>query len=225
LIPLHTFKASSFNMAIFYRFPIHGRMSSLNDSRAAKIVRASAETPEQRATSVDKIALHHSAGTALRCHHLETADGLAPISEAMASREAQSSISVRNESKSTMRESIRQIVLNAKDNLSADALTIQGHNVLMSKKPPDSEFKLQFLARTAYAREKAGYTQETMAAALGMDQSKYSKYEIRTVLPHHLVVTFCSLCEVSLAWLYTAAVEVPAAKPKRRRRPKRLKAA
>jgi transcriptional regulator with XRE-family HTH domain len=95
----------------------------------------------------------------------------------------------------------------------------------MSKTQPDSQFKAMFLARTALAREKAGYTQESMAEALGMDQSKYSKYEIRTELPHHLVIPFCSLCNVTTAWLFTAVVEVREPKPRRRRTRRRLKAA
>lgn len=95
----------------------------------------------------------------------------------------------------------------------------------MSKPQPDSQFKSLFLARTALAREKAGFTQESMAEALGMEQSKYSKYEVRTELPHHLIVPFCSLCEISMAWLFTAAVEVREPKPRRRRKRKSLKVA
>lgn len=133
----------------------------------------------------------------------------------------------RKDTKSVMPEPIRQLVLKRKDNLSADMGIIQGHNVLMSKAPSDSQFKRQFLARTAFAREKAKFTQETMAAALGIEQSKYSKYEVRTMLPHHLVVPFCSLCEVTQAWLFTAAIEIKETKPRKRRAkipPKRLRA-
>lgn len=95
----------------------------------------------------------------------------------------------------------------------------------MPKAQPDSQFKAMFLARTALAREKAGFTQESMAEALGIEQSKYSKYEVRTELPHHLVNTFCALCEITQAWLFTAVVEVRAPKPRRRRARKRLKVA
>jgi DNA-binding XRE family transcriptional regulator len=201
----------------------HARAS--RTSRAAKVARSSAVTPAAEARSVARTVDHHSAGTLLRCHHLETAEARAPISAAIASREVQSSMTDRNEVKSDMTEHLRHLVLKRKDNLSADMGITEGHNVLMSRKPPESEFKRQFLARTAIARDKAGYTQETMAGALGMEQSKYSKYEVRTALPHHLIVQFCSLCEITTAWLYTAAVEVPAAKPRRRRKAKKLKVA
>jgi DNA-binding XRE family transcriptional regulator len=194
-------------------------------SRAARSVRSSAVIPASTAISVLSTAAHHSAGKLSRCHHLETAEGLASISPAIASREGQRSMMDWNDDKSVMPNPIRQLVLNCKDKLSGDVGITSGHNVLMSKKPSDSEFKRAFLARTAAAREKADYTQETMAAALGMEQSKYSKYEIRSMLPHALMIQFCALCHIDMAWLYTAAIEIPAAKPKRRRRPRKLKAA
>lgn len=211
-------------MTTVVTFPGHWRPPS-TVSRAAKRIRISADAPASCATSVDKIALHHSAGTASRCHHLETAGDRAPMSDAMASLEGHSSISARNESKSAMPESLRQLVLNGKDILSEDAEISPGHNVFMSRNPSDSEFKRLFLARTRAARLKSKLTQEQMADALGVEQSKYSKYEVRTVLPHHLIIPFCSLCEVSLPWLFTAAIEVHASKPKRRRGAKKLKVA
>jgi hypothetical protein len=160
-----------------------------------------------------------------RCHHLETAGAPAPRSAAIASREGHSSMMDRNEAKSVMPNPLRQLVLKGKDILSADMGIIQRHNVLMSKAQPDSQFKSLFLARTALAREKAGYTQGSMAEALGMEQSKYSKYEVRTELPHHLIIPFCSLCDVSPAWLFTAVVEAREPRPRRRRSVKRVKAA
>jgi helix-turn-helix protein len=143
----------------------------------------------------------------------------------MASREGQSSMMDWNDAKSVIANPLRQLVLKGKDNLSADVGIIQRHNVLMSRPQPDSQFKSLFLARTALAREKAGYTQESMAEALGMEQSKYSKYEVRTELPHHLIIPFCSLCDVSPAWLFTAVVEAREPRPRRRRSRQRVKAA
>jgi len=210
-------------MATILPFPVHVRASA--GSRAAKAVNISAETPVVLALSVARTADHHSAGTLSRCHHFETAEAPAPMSAAMASREAQSSMMDRNEVKSAIPNPLRHLVLNGKDNLSADVGIIQRHNVLMSRPQPDSQFKSLFLARTALARENAGLTQEQMAEALGMEQSKYSKYEVRTELPHHLIIPFCSLCSVSPAWLFTAVVEPRENKPRRRRRTQRVKAA
>lgn len=203
-------------------YPDHARASS----REARAVSRSAVTPPSLARSVASTLAHQSDGMRSRCHHFDVSTAEAPgKSAAIASRDGHSSITDRNEVGWLMPKSLRQLVLKSKDNLSGDGGVSHGHNVFMSKKTSDSEFKRQFLARTALARENAGFTQETMAAALGMEQSKYSKYEIRTVLPHHLIIPFCSLCEVSLAWLYTAAVEVRAQRPKRNRRVRKLKAA
>lgn len=80
-----------------------------------------------------------------------------------------------------------------------------------------SEFKSQFIARTAFARDATGMSQEKMAEALGLTQGVYSKYESRTPLPHNLVLQFCALCNVTPAWLYTAVVPMAGKAPRRRR--------
>lgn len=100
----------------------------------------------------------------------------------------------------------------------------QRHSVLMAKKTASTTFKDQFTARVAYARHKAGFTQVTMAEALGLGtdpsaQGKYHKYEKRTLMPHELIPTFCNLTNVTLGWLYSGpAVERPV--EKRGRKPK-----
>ena len=82
-----------------------------------------------------------------------------------------------------------------------------------------STFVEQFTARTAYARHKAGYTQETMAADLGLTQGVYHKYEKRGPMPHHLIPVFCGLCDITMGWLYSGpVVERPV--EKRGRKPK-----
>lgn len=93
-----------------------------------------------------------------------------------------------------------------------------GQNVFM---PISSEFKAKFIARTQKARERAGLTQDEIAEQLGMKQSKYHKYESRSILPHYLIPDFCLQTKVTLEWLYTSAIEVkalPAPKKKRRKR-------
>lgn len=80
-----------------------------------------------------------------------------------------------------------------------------------------TEFKAKFVARTAAARARAGFTQETIAAALGMKQAKYHKYEKRTLLPHVLVMQFCLLCRITPEWLYASAIEVAPTAPKPRK--------
>lgn len=211
-------------MGMVIGFSRHARASA--GSRAAKAVSKSAVTPAAEAFSVINIADHHSAGTLSRCHHLETAGAPAPRSAAIASREGQSSMIDRNEAKSDMPMLLRPIVLKRKDILSGDAGILKGHNVLMSPAVNTKVIKDHFTARIAYARHRAGYTQATMAEALGFGpaddpkgQSKYHKYEKRSFIPHTLIPQFCALCDVTVGWLYNGPI---VARPveKRGRKPK-----
>lgn len=101
----------------------------------------------------------------------------------------------------------------------------------MAKSDGASAFKLKFLARVAAARDSQGFTQETMATALGMDQPKYSKYEKRSLMPHYLIEQFCLITHVSEKWLMTGkgpgpvVMPLPAEAKKTRRRRTRQRAA
>jgi len=64
-----------------------------------------------------------------------------------------------------------------------------------------SAYKAGFLGRVKSARELRFETQEAAAVALGMPQSKYSKYEKRSLLPHLMILQFCKVCGVSVQWL------------------------
>jgi hypothetical protein len=111
-----------------------------------------------------------------------------------------------------MANQVRQLVLFGKANVSNDGENSQGHTVLM-KKAAVSDFKEQFTARVAFARHEAGYTQATMAEALGFGpvtdksaQGKYHKYEKRSLMPHYLIPQFCALCDKTVGWLYNGPV-------------------
>lgn len=70
--------------------------------------------------------------------------------------------------------------------------------------PPKDVFARTMATRIADARDKAGYTQETMADALGIRQSVYSKYENRgggkvpSAMPHIYLARFSEITGVSL---------------------------
>lgn len=82
----------------------------------------------------------------------------------------------------------------------------------MSKDDPAaSKFLVAFRNRTRQAREAAGLKQHEIAELLGMDQPKYSKYEIRSLLPHYLVGKFCLATRISPDWLFTAKGRAPMA--------------
>lgn len=206
------------NGNVFYGLRNHARASQ--KSRAAKRASNSAVTPFSRALSVDRTADHHSAGILSLCHHLETTRLPAPTSLESASRESQSSTTERNEVKSDIAPLLRQSVLNCKDVLTADFFDEVRQTVPMIG---NSLFKQQFLARTALARERSGRSQEDMAKDLGISQGTYHKYETRTPLPHSLIPAFCTLCRITMEWLYTAAVELPEPKPRAPRRRRKIR--
>jgi len=216
-------------MGVVVPFPVHARISSTGAGcRAAKAVRASALSPASTALSVARTADHHSAGTLSRCHHLETAEGLAPISAAMASRERQRSIMDWKDGNWLMPEPIGQTVLKRKANLSLDCELSLGHNVPMAKKIL-SDFELRFLARVYAARETVD-TQENFAPRLksGMRQDGYKQFETRSVLPHELIPQFLELTKVGYEWLFTGKGDGPAWKDRyqvllERNRPKKAK--
>jgi DNA-binding XRE family transcriptional regulator len=212
-------------MGIVVKFRRH----ATSRSRAAKAARSSAVTPASIARGRAKITDHQSAAILLRCHHLLTKreshlKPAADISSAKASRDGHRSITAWNDPSSDMEISLRQTVLKCKPILSQDLGIAVGQNVLMGDDPAASEFKRLFIARTALARERADYTQESMAEALGVKQTKYHKYEVRSLMPHYLILRFCALCRITPEWLYAAAVELPVA-VKRRRKARRKRAA
>lgn len=61
------------------------------------------------------------------------------------------------------------------------------------KNKKSARYLKSFCARIASAREGAGYTQQEMADALGIKRDAYSKYEFRSLMPHHLIPAFCRL--------------------------------
>jgi transcriptional regulator with XRE-family HTH domain len=73
----------------------------------------------------------------------------------------------------------------------------------MSGAGTETEFKQSFLRRVQSARMAAALTQRQMAELLGIPQDKYKHYESRTLLPHHLIGRFCTVCQVDPNWLMT----------------------
>lgn len=199
----------------FARYRPHTRASARIAgaiSRAASIIRTSAVRPALEPVGEATIGAHHSDGIASRCHHLLTELGFAPTSEAMASRDGQSSITERNE---FMTPSLGQPVLKSKANLSLDA---KGRNVLqsgMGSGAQTADFKEAFTGQVRAARAATGRTQQQMADALGIPQDRYKQYEGRTLMPHELIPLFCNICQIDVAFLFSRR-RVAAAQPKRK---------
>src|SRR5687768_9671337 len=138
-------------MGIVVRFSrVHARASSQPTKsalRAAKATNVSAVTPASLATEVAKIGDHHSAGTLSRCAHLVTVGTLAPMSDAIASREAQSAMRSRKDVIcEAMSKVIGQSVLKCKAILSLDGKLSIGHTVQMTESETETEYKQRFMA-------------------------------------------------------------------------------
>jgi len=194
----------------------HARASTT--SRAAKAVSKSAVTPPLTAVSVESRADHHSAGIASLCHHFDTVQAPAPgISEAIASREGQSSIIFWNEVKSDMAPVLGQLVLNCKDILALDAKKLIGHTVRMADSDVKAQYEQEFIERVKAARIATGKKQWQVAELMGIKQDQYKHYEVTTgngrVIPHHLIGRFCLICNIDPNWLLTGKGTKPMQPP------------
>lgn len=186
----------------------HARASS--SFRAAKATKVSAFNPALAATSVAKIGDHHSEGTLFRCAHLVTVGTLAPISDAIASRDSQRPINSLNDVIFlAMPKVIGQSVLKRKANLSLDGKLSLGHTVPMPESETETQFKQLFTERVKAAREAQGLTQGQVAKALGIPQDRYKQYEGRSYLPPHFYERFCIVCRTDLVWLMTGKGQKP----------------
>lgn len=204
----------------------HARASSGEIAGDARRAKTSSVTPSLLAFPVSTTRAHHLSGILSRCHHLDISPASAPgpRSAAIASRDVQSSMMERNES--TIPNQIRRTVFKNKHNLSGDGVCSQGHSVFMKKTRNISSFKEQFLARVAFARHRAGFTQASIAIEMGLADeddtnaaSSYQKYETRSFMPHDLINQFCALTEITTGWLFSGpAVARPI--EKRGRKPK-----
>lgn len=113
-----------------------------------------------------------------------------------------------------MTKSLGQIVYLFKDNRVRDPNKTNCHTLPMAQKaqqrstlpavnapwtpPPPSVFKAAVFVRIQEARKKSGLTQDDVAEMLGMRQSKYAKYETRSLMPHALLAKFCEITGITL---------------------------
>lgn len=64
-------------------------------------------------------------------------------------------------------------------------------------------YRNAFVQRVRAARTLAEKTPLEMAQLLDVPKDTYHRYETRTLLPHHLLETFCKLTGQDLTWLIT----------------------
>ncbi len=65
------------------------------------------------------------------------------------------------------------------------------------------EFNIEFVRRVKGTRKATGWTQASMAEALGIPFERYKKYEQRSPLPHYLIAKFCELTLSDIRYLMT----------------------
>lgn len=87
----------------------------------------------------------------------------------------------------------------------------------MSEWLGQQEFESRFIERTARLRVERGWTQEQMAAAIGIPHERYKKYETRTPMPHWLIPRFAMQVDREIEYLLTGKVT-----PSGRRGPRTL---
>lgn len=166
-----------------------------------------------------------------RCHHFDTVEAPAPMSDAIASRDGQSSIMDRNVVSSVMSISLGHTVLKSKANVSHALDHGRWNNPDMAERLTETEEKAAFILRVKKAREARFDTQNPMCTILGIAQGTYKQYETRTPLPHRYIPKFIAATGVSYVWLLTGegdgppVPEFPKQVPKRMGKRPRRKAA
>jgi hypothetical protein len=218
------------------KFPHHGRASagvSRTGERAANSTSKSAVTPASCAFGVANTADHHSSGIRLRCSHLRTLAGGAPISSAILPGESQSpTIALKDVSASVMPTCLGQTVLKSKAEMSHDARAGKIYETRAMDRMSETEEKLAFIRRVKMARlARFPEGQRPILTILELEQGTYKQYETRTPLPWRFIPKFCAATGVSLEWLLTGegkgpeAAEVTPKAEKRSRAIKRGRAA
>jgi transcriptional regulator with XRE-family HTH domain len=96
----------------------------------------------------------------------------------------------------------------------------------MLKGATERAFLQGFHRRVRWARLARPYTQDKIAALLGINQGKYKHYETRSRMPAHLIGLFCIACGIDEKWLFTGEGKAPSAaeppvEPKRKRKAKK----
>jgi transcriptional regulator with XRE-family HTH domain len=62
-------------------------------------------------------------------------------------------------------------------------------------------------------REAMGWTQQEMASALGIPLETYRKYELRSMMPLHVILRFAQITHHSLDYIISGQYQSPIAEP------------
>tara|TARA_Y100000310_G_scaffold338756_1_gene429353 strand:+ start:2364 stop:2864 length:501 start_codon:yes stop_codon:yes gene_type:complete len=109
-----------------------------------------------------------------------------------------------------------QFVPIVKDNVSRDASKISIHYGRMSVWPEEAAFNDELCARIQRLRVERDWSQQQMAAAIGVPHERYKKYETRSPMPCYLVPRFAQIVDRSIAYILTGKDEYASANRVRR---------
>lgn len=102
-----------------------------------------------------------------------------------------------------------------KDNVSRDSAARPRHNVAMSVWLDEAQFNDGLCARIQRLRVERDWTQQQMAAAIGVPHERYKKYEVRSPMPAYLIPRFAQVVDRSVCYVLTGREEVAVRGPKR----------
>lgn len=108
-----------------------------------------------------------------------------------------------------------QTVPFVKDKMSQDLGVLYGHNRPMTAWPEEAQFNDQLCARTQRLRIEREWTQQQMAAAIGVPFERYKKYESRSPMPPYLIPRFAQVLDRSISYILTGKDEAVARGPRR----------
>lgn len=90
-----------------------------------------------------------------------------------------------------------------------------GHIRPMAEWLDEGQFNDRFCARTQRLRIERDWTQQQMAAAIGVPFERYKKYENRSPMPAYLVPRFAQVVDRSIAYIMTGRDEIAVRGPRR----------
>ncbi len=108
-------------------------------------------------------------------------------------------------------------VLYVKTNCDRTNCPSRAHNPSMAKKPSASAIKAGFAQRLKVIRDGMGLSQDELARAIGISQTRYSKYESgRSSAPYDILITLSDYTGYSIDFLVAGRMpNMPFRNPRR----------
>lgn len=99
--------------------------------------------------------------------------------------------------------------------MSRDSIFPRWHNRPMAIWLDEAQFNDELCARVQRLRLEREWTQQQMAAAIGLPHERYKKYETRSPMPAYLIPRFAQIVDRSVGFILTGREENIARGPRR----------